>query len=95
MNNDSIPKEYERLHQIYINPDSEVFLEKNNVKLLKFIKQNPRLQYLKTSDIIAYKNKLSQISKDRQRRILRGRKDISAPESGSLTLYLIFVSGTK
>lgn len=62
------------IQNAFIDPNSDIFLEKNNKKFVEFIKKNPKLKYLTASKIIEYKNKLSQISRDRQRRILRGRK---------------------
>ena len=71
----TLPTEIQRIHKIYTDPTSPIFLDKNNERLLKFIKKtDPRLQYLTKTDILAYKDRLTQISKDKERRILRGRK---------------------
>ena len=74
MDGQNFSREHQMIQNAFVDPNSDIFLEKNNRKFVEFIKQNPKLKYLKTSEIIEYKNKLSQISRDRQRRILRGRK---------------------
>ena len=74
MDSQNLSREHQMIQNAFVDPNSDIFLEKNNRKFVEFIRQNPKLKYLKASEIIEYKNKLSQISRDRQRRILRGRK---------------------
>ena len=62
------------LHKLYTDENSPVFLTKNIDYLLKFTKKHPQLRELTKSEILAYTNSLSDISRDREKRILRGRK---------------------
>ena len=63
-----------RLHQLYTDPQSPVFLEKNINRLLKFTKNDPNTQILTKDEILRYQESLSLLSKSRENRILRGRR---------------------
>ena len=62
------------LHRLYTDDQSPIFLTKNIDYLLKFTKKHPQLRQLTKSEILAYTNSLSDLSRDREKRILRGRK---------------------
>ena len=62
------------LHKLYTDDRSPVFLTKNIDYLLKFTKKHPQLRQLTKSEILAYTSSLSDIARDREKRILRGRK---------------------
>ena len=58
----------------YLNPNSAIFLERNNKIIKTFLEKNKTLTPLKTKDIIEYKQQLYHLSKDREIRLLKGRK---------------------
>ena len=62
------------LHQLYTNPNNPIFLTKNIDELLKFTKKNPKTKSLTRSEILKYQSTLSQLSRDREVRILRNRR---------------------
>ena len=69
-----LPPKLLRLHQIYTNPNNSVFLTKNVNQLLRFTKKDPKTRFLTRSDILQYQKNLSQLSRDREVRILRNRR---------------------
>lgn len=64
----------EKFQEDYLNPNSQIFLERNNSRIKKFMKQNAGFPLLRIKDIIEYKRKLTHLSKNVERKILRGRK---------------------
>ena len=68
-----VPPKYKKFHELYTDPSSEIFLDRNNERLKKFVVQNPQLGNLTEKEILAYKSTLTLLSKDRERQILRGR----------------------
>ena len=70
----NIPPRLKRLHEIYTDQNSSVFLTKNINKLMRFAKTDPNTAILSRSEILQYQQTLSDISRDREARILRNRK---------------------
>ena len=60
-----------RFENEYLDPSSPIFLEKNIRRIRKFLRRNPSLEPLKIRDIIQFKNELTSLSKDREKRVLR------------------------
>ena len=71
-----IPPRLRRLHTLYMDPQSEIFLTKNLDRLLQFTKRDPGLNSLTRSEILAYQMRLSDLSRDRETRILRARRRV-------------------
>ena len=63
----------EKFHEEYLNPTSPIFLERNNVRIKKFIKHNAGFPLLRIKDIVEYKKELTHLSKNVEKKILRGR----------------------
>ena len=64
----------ELFHGYYTDPTSEIFLSKNIERLTSFARKRPNLENLTKTKILQYMQKISDISRDREYRILRGRK---------------------
>jgi hypothetical protein len=70
----NIPPRLRRLHEIYTDKSSSIFLTKNIDKLMRFAKTDARTRMLSRSEILQYQQTLSDISRDREARVLRSRK---------------------
>ena len=68
--------EMEKFHAFYTDPESDIFLSKNVKKLVKFARNRPGTGNLTEEQILRYMNTISDISRDRERRILRGKKRV-------------------
>ena len=62
------------LYSKYRNPSSRIFLENDVNHLLAHAKQDPDLQPITRGDIVKFKDLLTTHSRNKERRILRGRK---------------------
>lgn len=66
----------QKLNVYYNDPESDIFLSKNINQILKFAKNKPELGKLTKSEILKYMQSISDISRDRERRILRGKRRV-------------------
>ena len=65
-----------RFYSEYRNPQSRLFLQKNTQQLYKDAKFDALLNPVTRAEILRFKSSLSTLSRDRERRILRGRKRV-------------------
>ena len=72
----TVPKQFQLLFELYTAQNSPIFYEKSIDKLLKFTKSRRRLQHLTKRQIIEFQNSLSEFSRNREIRLLRGRKRV-------------------
>ena len=66
----------QNFYSLYRDPQSGIFVNKNTEHIYKEAKSDALLNPIKHSDIEKYKVSLSTLSRDRERRILRGRKRV-------------------
>lgn len=63
-------------HSLYRDPTSNIFLEKNDERIYEEAKTDSFLNPISHSEIERYKRSIESISRDREQRILRGRKRV-------------------
>jgi hypothetical protein len=71
--NEILPPELKSLHELYTSPTSSIFLAKNVDQILQFTRTKSNLKHLSRIDIISYQNRIAQLSRDFERRILQSR----------------------
>ena len=69
-----LPPRLRRLHHLFTDPKNSIFLSRSVNELLRFTRNDPILRRLTRADIIQYQRSLSDISRDREVRILRNRR---------------------
>ena len=62
------------LYDIYRDPQSGLFLETSTQKIYDKIKNDSRFYHVDRTTIERYKRSLETLSKNRERRVLQGRK---------------------
>lgn len=63
-------------YSLYRDPQSDIFVDKNTERIFQKAKTDAILNPIKHSDIEKYKLSLSTLSRDHERRVLRGRKRV-------------------
>ena len=58
----------------YLDPSSDLFLTSNTAKILKKVKKSVNIDNITRTDIEKFRNYLSHISREREQRLLRGKK---------------------
>lgn len=69
-------KNLKTFHSLYRDPSSNIFLEKNDERIYNEAKTDSFLSPISHSQIERYKRSIELISRDREYRILRGRKRV-------------------
>ena len=67
---------FENFKLYYEDPSEPIFLERNNQRVYEFARKTPSLSNLTTADIIRYKDRLTDLSKLKEMRILSGRRRV-------------------
>ena len=67
-------KKIETLVSSYYNPTHELFLTPSTAEILKKLKKSANVDGITTTDIENFRNYLTDISREREQRILRGKK---------------------
>ncbi len=62
------------LYDIYRDPDSGLFLETSTQKIYDKVKNDSRFYHVDRATIERYRRSLETLSKNRERRVLQGRK---------------------
>lgn len=62
------------LYDLYRDPNSGLFLETATNKIYDKVKNDSRFYHVDRSDIERYKRSLEALSKNRERRVLKGNK---------------------
>ena len=62
------------LYDIYRDPDSGLFLETSTQKIYDKVKNDSRFYHVDLAIIERYRRSLETLSKNRERRVLQGRK---------------------
>lgn len=69
-------KKLNLFYKRYRDPQSGFFLESNTNRIFEEAKRDSYLHSVTRKDIVRFKNSLSTLSKNKERRILRGRKRV-------------------
>lgn len=66
----------QNFYSLYRDPQSDIFVDKDTERIFQKAKKEAILNPIKRSDIQKYKLSLSTLSRDKERRILRGRRRV-------------------
>lgn len=66
----------QNFYSVYRDPQSAIFVDKDTERIHREAKSDALLNPIKYSDIEKYKHTLTTLSKDKERRVLRGRKRV-------------------